>query len=179
MKLPQLWQRAFARQSRRSLSLELDMNEFDGISPIQNSAMEGKPISIRLYNFIIAALIFIGFCVMGAGCYITRDIHFLMYLSSHAFSVMGITFLGTIGGLILMSVAQSRQSVPMSLGGFILFITTFGFISSIGVMAAICPRLTPLSRQQRPLPSFSERSAFSSRASSQRSREFFVELFLL
>ena len=80
------------------------MNEFDGISPIQNSAMEGKPISIRLYNFIIAALIFIGFCVMGAGCYITRDIHFLMYLSSHAFSVMGITFLGTIGGLILMSV---------------------------------------------------------------------------
>lgn len=81
--------------------------------------MEGKPISIRLYNFIIAALIFIGFCVMGAGCYITRDIHFLMYLSSHAFSVMGITFLGTIGGLILMSVAQSRQSVPMSLGGFI------------------------------------------------------------
>ena len=37
------------------------MNEFDGITPIQNSAMEGKPISIRLYNFIIAALIFIGF----------------------------------------------------------------------------------------------------------------------
>lgn len=117
------------------------MNEFDGISPIQNSAMEGKPISIRLYNFIIAALIFIGFCVMGAGCYITRDIHFLMYLSSHAFSVMGITFLGTIGGLILMSAAQSRQSVPMSLGGFILFITTFGFISSIGVMAADLPAI--------------------------------------
>lgn len=117
------------------------MNEFDGISPIQNSAMEGKPISIRLYNFIIAALIFIGFCVMGAGCYITRDIHFLMYLSSHAFSVMGITFFGTIGGLILMSVAQSRQSVPMSLGGFILFITTFGFISSIGVMAADLPAI--------------------------------------
>ena len=79
------------------------MNEFDGISPIQNSAMEGKPISIRLYNFIIAALIFIGFCVMGAGCYITRDI--------------------------------------MSLGGFILFITTFGFISSIGVMAADLPAI--------------------------------------
>ena len=117
------------------------MNEFDGISPIQNSAVEGKTISIRLYNFIIAALIFMGFCVMGAGCYITRDIHFLMYLSSHAFFVMGITFIGTIGGLILMSVAQSRQSAPMSLSGFILFITTFGFISSIGVMAADLPTI--------------------------------------
>lgn len=117
------------------------MDDFEGISPIQNGVTEGKRISVRLYNFIIAALIFIGFCVMGAGCYITHDIRFLMYLSSHAFSVMGITFVGTIGGLILMSVAQSRQSVPMSLGGFILFITTFGFLSSIGVMSADLPTI--------------------------------------
>lgn len=117
------------------------MNEFEGISPIQNSVTKGRPISARLYNFIIAALIFMGFCAMGTGCYITRDIHFLMYLNSHAFSVMGVTIAGTIGGLILMSAAQSRQSVPMSLGGFILFITTFGFISSIGVMAADLPTI--------------------------------------
>lgn len=179
MKLPQLWLRAFARQSRRSLSLELDMNEFDGISPIQNSAMEGKPISIRLYNFIIAALIFIGFCVMGAGCYITRDIHFLMYLSSHAFSVMGITFLGTIGGLILMSVAQSRQSVPCRSVASFSSLRRLDLFPRLGSWQPICPRSTPLSRQQRPLPSFSEHSAFSSHASSQRSRVFFVELFWL
>ena len=49
------------------------MNDIQGYQngPIETGASRAKEMSPRAYNLVMSALIFLGFCAMGAGAYFT------------------------------------------------------------------------------------------------------------
>lgn len=90
------------------------MNDIQGYQngPIETGASRAKEMSPRAYNLAMSALIFLGFCAMGAGAYFT---------STMAFARM------------MMSGAASKQSVGLSLVGYVIFASTFGLTASFGL----------------------------------------------
>ena len=118
------------------------MNEIQrDISPIGVEERAARPISPRLYNLIIAGLIFLGFCVMSLGVNIVSTPAFLMWMSHNVLLYMLGSIVGTIAGIVLMSSAVKRQSVARSLVGFALFICTFGLMLSMVLMNYSLPTI--------------------------------------
>lgn len=118
------------------------MNEIQrDISPIRAEEHAARPISPRLYNLIIAGLIFLGFCVMSMGVNIVSTPAFLMWMSHNVLLYMLGSIAGTIAGIVLMSSAVKRQSVARSLVGFALFICTFGLMLSMVLMNYSLPTI--------------------------------------
>lgn len=118
------------------------MNEIQrDISPIRAEEHAARPISPRLYNLIIAGLIFLGFCVMSLGVNIVSTPAFLMWMSRNVLLYMLGSIVGTIAGIVLMSSAVKRQSVARSLVGFALFICTFGLMLSMVLMNYSLPTI--------------------------------------
>ncbi len=118
------------------------MNEIQrDISPIRAEERVARPISPRLYNLIIAGLIFLGFCVMSLGVNIVSTPAFLMWMSRNVLLYMLGSIVGTIAGIVLMSSAVKRQSVARSLVGFALFICTFGLMLSMVLMNYSLPTI--------------------------------------
>ncbi len=118
------------------------MNEIQrDISPIRAEERAARPISPRLYNLIIAGLIFLGFCVMSLGVNIVSTPAFLMWMSHNVLLYMFGSIAGTIAGIVLMSSAVKRQSVVRSLIGFVLFICTFGLMLSMVLMNYSLPTI--------------------------------------
>ena len=86
------------------------MNDIQGYQngPVESGASRAKEMSPRAYNLTMSTLIFLGFCAMGS-------------------------FILTIVGMVMMSAAASKQSVGLSLVGYVIFASTFGLTASFGL----------------------------------------------
>ena len=94
------------------------MNDIQGYQngPIETGASRAKEMSPRAYNLVMSALIFLGFCAMGAGAYFTSTMSFArMMMSGAALPLVFGSFILTIVGMVMMSAAASKQSVGLSL----------------------------------------------------------------
>lgn len=104
------------------------MNDIQGYQngPIETGASRAKEMSPRAYNLVMSALIFLGFCAMGAGAYFTSTMSFArMMMSGAALPLVFGSFILTIVGMVMMSAAASKQSVGLSLVGYVVFASTF------------------------------------------------------
>ena len=105
------------------------MNDIQGYQngPVESGASRAKEMSPRAYNLAMSALIFLGFCAMGAGAYFTSTMSFArMMMSGAALPLVFGSFILTIVGMVMMSAAASKQSVGLSLVGYVIFASTFG-----------------------------------------------------
>ena len=112
------------------------MNDIQGYQngPIETGASRAKEMSPRAYNLAMSALIFLGFCAMGAGAYFTSTMAFArMMMSGAALPLVFGSFILTIVGMVMMSAAASKQSVGLSLVGYVIFASTFGLTASFGL----------------------------------------------
>ena len=112
------------------------MNDIQGYQngPIETGASRAKEMSPRAYNLAMSALIFLGFCAMGAGAYFTGTMSFArMMMSGAALPLVFGSFILTIVGIVMMSAAASKQSVGLSLAGYAIFASTFGLTASFGL----------------------------------------------
>ena len=92
-------------------------------------------MSRRLYNAVLAGLIVLSFVVMGICAAWASTPSFTRLLASAGLPVRIACLVGSIGGLILMSVGRSRGSLALGVSGFALFTLTFGFTTSIALSA--------------------------------------------
>ena len=109
------------------------MNDIQGYQngPIETGASRAKEMSPRAYNLVMSALIFLGFCAMGAGAYFTSTMAFArMMMSGAALPLVFGSFILTIAGIVMMS---GKQSVGLSLTGYVIFASTFGLTASFGL----------------------------------------------
>ena len=81
------------------------MNDIQGYQngPIEAGASRAKEMSPRAYNLTMSALIFLGFCAMGAGAYFTSTMAFArMMMSGAALPLVFGSFILTIVGMVMM-----------------------------------------------------------------------------
>lgn len=90
-------------------------------------------VSVRLFNAVMAGLIFLGFCVMGVGVNIVRQPAFMAWFSANVLLGVVLMIAVPIIGVVLMSGAVKRQSVARSLVGFALFVASFGLLSATAI----------------------------------------------
>ena len=112
------------------------MNDIQGYQngPVESGASRAKEMSPRAYNLVMSALIFLGFCAMGVGAYFTSTMSFArMMMSGAALPLVFGSFILTIVGMVMMSAAASKQSVGLSLVGYVIFASTFGLTASFGL----------------------------------------------
>ena len=112
------------------------MNDIQGYQngPVESGASRAKEMSPRAYNLAMSALIFLGFCAMGAGAYFTSTMAFArMMMSGAALPLVFGSFILTIVGMVMMSAAASKQSVGLSLVGYVIFASSFGLTASFGL----------------------------------------------
>ena len=112
------------------------MNDIQGYQngPIETGASRAKEMSPRAYNLVMSALIFLGFCAMGAGAYFTSTMSFArMMMSGAALPLVFGSFILTTVGMVMMSAAAGKQSVGLSLVGYVIFASTFGLAASFGL----------------------------------------------
>lgn len=131
------------------------MNDIQGYQngPIETGASRAKEMSPRAYNLVMSALIFLGFCAMGAGAYFTSTMSFArMMMSGAALPLVFGSFILTIVGMVMMSAAASKQSVGLSLVGYVIFASTFGLTASFGLANYDLPTITPLLSPRPPSP---------------------------
>lgn len=84
---------------------------------------EATTISRRAYNLLTYGIVTLSFIITW-GMYNFVDTQLLT--SMNPILAMVIYLAGSIGGIIIMSVGKSKQSVPLSLVGLVLFTLTFG-----------------------------------------------------
>ncbi len=121
------------------------MNDIQGYQngPIETGASRAKEMSPRAYNLAMSALIFLGFCAMGVGAYFTSTMSFArMMMSGAALPLVFGSFILTIVGMVMMSAAASKQSVGLSLVGYVIFASTFGLTASFGLANYDLPTIT-------------------------------------
>ena len=109
------------------------MNDIQGYQngPIETGASRAKEMSPRAYNLVMSVLIFLGFCAMGAGAYFTSTMSFARMMMSGA--ALPLVFGSFILTIVVMSAAASKQSVGLSLVGYVVFASTFGLTASFGL----------------------------------------------
>ena len=117
------------------------MNEIErNISPIRVQRTVSA-ISPRTFNLVVAGLIFVGFCVMGLGTHIVSSYEFQLWAARNTLLYLVGSIAGTIVGIVLMSGAVKRQSVPRSLIGYALFVCAFGLMCSQAVISYDLPTI--------------------------------------
>lgn len=89
----------------------------------------------RVYNLVLTALVFGGFLVMGLCSMLFSDVQFLLAVGDHATRIMFGCLLGSIVAIVMMSMARKSQRVALSLVGYLLFVGTFGFTTSIALLS--------------------------------------------
>ncbi len=84
-------------------------------------------ISRRAYNGLAFGLVTVSFLVMFGMYSLTQNGTFSQIgLFQNPILLIVISLVGNIGGIILMGVGQSKQAIPASLLGFVLFSLSFG-----------------------------------------------------
>ena len=90
---------------------------------------------------------------MGAGAYFTSTMSFArMMMSGAALPLVFGSFILTIVGMVMMSAAAGKQSVGLSLVGYVIFASTFGLTASFGLANYDLLPLTPPLSPRPPSP---------------------------
>lgn len=101
---------------------------FDG--PIYREGPAPRLISRRLYNALLTGFVVLSFVIMAACSYITSTYEFMLFMMRNPFALTIGMLVGSIGGIIAMSVGRSKESLALGLVGYALFSLTFGFSTS-------------------------------------------------
>ena len=80
-----------------------------------------RVISRRSYNALLAGLIVLSFAVMGVCSHLTTTADFILFVNRNALAYLVGTLVGTFGGIILMNVGRSKESLGLALTGYALF----------------------------------------------------------
>lgn len=112
------------RKEKTSMAQDTTM-----VAPMVPSA---PPITRRLYNVITYGMVAVSFLIL----YLTYNFAEGGGLERMLGTGLGLglliaTLVGPIGGVIVMSVGKRKQSVPISVIGYVLFSLTFGFTVSL------------------------------------------------
>lgn len=111
------------------------MNELERFeSPIYTEERrEPAPrlISRRLYNLVLTGLVLLSFVIMAACSQMTSTLAFWMFVSANPLMFTLLTLVGSFGGIIVMSIARSRENLTLGMIGYTIFTLTFGFTTSM------------------------------------------------
>lgn len=111
------------------------MNELERFeSPIYTEERrEPAPqlISRRLYNLVLTGLVLLSFVIMAACSQMTSTLAFWMFVSANPLTFTLLTLVGSFGGIIVMSIARSRENLTLGMIGYTIFTLTFGFTTSM------------------------------------------------
>ncbi|WP_144744182.1 Bax inhibitor-1 family protein [Enorma burkinafasonensis] len=112
------------------------MNEVERYgSPIYREQPAPQLISRRLYNLVLTGFVVLSFVIMAACSYITGTREFLLFMVRNPMLVTVGSLVGSIGGIIAMSIGRSRENLTLGLIGYAFFSLTFGFTTSIALSA--------------------------------------------
>ena len=104
-------------------------------SPIYQQGPVPKLISRRLYNIVLTGFVVLSFVIMAACSHITGTYEFMLFLMRNSTMFMIGTFVGSIGGIIAMSIARAKENLTLGLIGYAIFSLTFGFTTSLALSA--------------------------------------------
>ena len=111
------------------------MNELEQYeSPIYTEETHGpapRLISRRMYNLVLTGLVLLSFAIMGACSQMTSTLDFWMFVGRNPMMFTLLTLVGSIGGIITMSIGRARESLTLGMIGYTLFTLTFGFTTSM------------------------------------------------
>lgn len=111
------------------------MNELEQYeSPIYTGESQGpapRLISRRLYNAVLAGLVLLSFVVMGACSQMTSTLDFWLFVNRNPMMFTLLTLVGSIGGMVAMTIGRARESLTIGMIGYTLFTLTFGFTTSM------------------------------------------------
>lgn len=100
-------------------------------SPFSQEALAPKVISRRLYNAVLTGFIVLSFVVMAVCSSITGTYAFVRFLIQNPTLFMVGCMVGSFGGIIVMSIARSKESLALGLIGYAMFTLTFGFTTAL------------------------------------------------
>lgn len=100
----------------------------------ERAASDGRPLSPRAYTLALTALVFAGFAVMGLCSSLFGNVGFLLAVIQHYGTISILSFVASIAGIVLMSVAKGSQRVGLSLAGYAVFTLSFGFTASLAML---------------------------------------------
>ena len=125
------------------------MNDIQGYrnGPVESGASRAKEMSPRAYNLAMSALIFLGFCAMGAGAYFTSTMAFV-------FGALGVTFpkffqrvygigFGILLATILVEIVLMFMGVSQTITDLIVIVVFAGFIGYDTYVATTVPPTLP------------------------------------
>ncbi|MDO4796470.1 MAG: Bax inhibitor-1 family protein [Coriobacteriales bacterium] len=97
-----------------------------------NQQQTAPIISRRLYNLLTFGLVTVSFVILW-GTYLFASGGGLERMLSGGAGIITliVSFIATIAGIVLMSVGKKKQSVGLSLAGYVLFSLTFGISVSL------------------------------------------------
>lgn len=115
-------------------------NGQNGVEPYSyntGATRAGNPgrLSIRMYGLVLSGLVFAGFAIMGACASLFANPAFLIGVMDHYGVVSILSFVASIAGLMMMGRARSTESMGLSLAGYAVFVLSFGFTTSILLLA--------------------------------------------
>lgn len=151
------------------------MNDIQGYQngPIETGASRAKEMSPRAYNLVMSALIFLGFCAMGAGAYFTSTFGLTAsfglanydlptintaFIATAAitfvFGALGVTFpkffqrvygigFGVLLATILVEIVLMFMGVSQSITDLIVIVVFAGFIGYDTYVATTVPPTLP------------------------------------
>lgn len=99
--------------------------------PIYREGPAPKLISRRLYNLLLTGFVVLSFVVMAVCSHITSTYEFMMFMLRNPMALTAGMLVGSIGGIIAMSIGRSKESLALGLVGYALFTLTFGFSTSL------------------------------------------------
>ena len=109
-----------------------EINRYD--SPfVERSRSRGRLLSARAYNALLAGLILVSFLIMGACANYASTPGFMLAVAQNGLAALVVTLVGTFGGLIAMGIGRSKESLGLSLAGYVAFTLTFGFTTSLAL----------------------------------------------
>ena len=103
--------------------------------PIYQQGPAPQVISRRLYNVVLTGFVVLSFVIMAACSYITGTYGFMLWLMRNAMMFQIATLVGSIGGIVCMSIGRAKDNLTLGLIGYAIFSLTFGFTTSL-ILAA-------------------------------------------
>lgn len=107
--------------------------QYDG--PFYQQAPAPKLISRRLYNIVLTGFVVLSFVVMALCSQIAGTYEFLLFITRNPMMFMIGSLVGTIGGVVAMSIGRSKENLTLGLIGYALFTLTFGFTTALALMS--------------------------------------------
>lgn len=107
------------------------------LSPIvqEETHNPGNTLSLRMYSFMLTLLVFIGFAAMGVCAMFAASPAFLLAVEQHYIIYTIVCLALSIGGVVIMGVGKSKESVGISLAGYAMTVLSMGFTTSLCLLS--------------------------------------------